>query len=265
MIINKKKSIEIGEKYNRLTVIEKAEDYINPNNNNRSKRWKCKCDCGNITIVRSSDLKSGSIKSCGCLNKELRKIRNLTHGLSYTKLYIEYNSMIQRCYNINNIRYPRYGGRGVIVCSEWYNSDYKNNFDPECVKNFCEWAMSHGYRDDLTIDRINVNGNYEPSNCRWIPKEYQSHNRRNSIKINFNGEEYDLGQISNIMNIDYNFLYHKLVKNNYNLSFLFTYITYQYGNNRSYILDKYNNPIPINGIYFIDEYGFPISQDKINE
>ena len=258
-------SIHIGDKFGKLTVISKASDYINPNSGNCIKRWLCKCECGNTTIVRDNDLKRGITKSCGCLIIEQLKKRNSTHLLSNTLLYREYSSMIQRCYNPNNIRYPEYGQRGIQVCREWYNSDYKKGFDPECINIFYNWAINNGYKEGLTIDRINVNGNYEPSNCRWIPKEYQAHNRRNSIKINLNGEIYDIGQISSILGIDYMFLYHRLKKNNWDLSSLFTYITDQYGNTRPYILDKYNNPIPINIIYFIDEYGFPISQDKINE
>lgn len=131
--------------------------------------------------------------------------------------------------------------------------------------NFYNWAISHGYRDDLEIDRINVNGNYEPSNCRWIPKEYQCYNKRDSIKIYFNGEKITIPQLANILGITFLLLKYRLEENNWDLSSLFTYITDQYGNTRPYILDKYNNPIPINIIYFIDEYGFPISQDKINE
>lgn len=251
-----RKYIEIGDKFGKLTVIEKVEDYIVPCNGEHRSQWKCYCDCGNISIVKDFNLKSGSIKSCGCLQKELLIKRSIKHNLSYSRIYEEYRSIIKRCYNPNNKYYHSYGGRGITICNEWLDKD--NGF-----MNFYNWSMSHGYRNDLTIDRINVNGNYEPSNCRWIPKEYQAHNRRNNIKINFNGEKYDISQLANILGISYPLLRYRLKKNNWDLSSLFTYITDQYGNTRPYILDIHNNPIPINAIYFIDEYGFPISQDNI--
>ena len=124
--------------------------------------------------------------------------------------------------------------------------------------------MANGYSDILSIDRINVNGDYCPENCRWIPKEYQAINRRNNKNIFFNGKYYTISQIANILGIDNKFLYWKLKSNNFDLSSLFTYITNEYGIIRAYLLDKYGNPIPINAIYFIDEYGFPVNMNEYN-
>ena len=211
----------------------------------------------NIDIA-GCDLISHHTISCGCLHKEKSTIRLTTHGLSKTKLYKIYTDIKYRCYNSNSTGYEDYGGRGIKVCNEWLNKD--NGFI-----NFYNWAINNGYRDDLTIDRINVNGNYEPSNCRWIPKEYQAENKRNSRYVYFNGEKFTIPQFANILGITFELLIYRLKKNNYNLSSLFTYITDQYGNTKSYILDKYNNPIPINGIYFIDEYGFPINMNNYNK
>ena len=249
--------INIGDKFGKLTVIEKADDYIRPNKIHEP-RWKCKCDCGNITIVNEYALKSGKTKSCGCLVKNAIIIANTKHGLSDTRIYHKYYGMIYRCYNPNSDRYSEYGGRGITICDEWLDKD--NGFI-----NFYNWAISHGYRDDLEIDRINVNGNYEPNNCRWIPKEYQYYNKRDSRKIYFNGEKITIPQLANILGITSQLLRYRLEENNWDLSSLFTYITDQYGNTKAYLLDIHKNPISINIIYFIDEYGFPISQDKINE
>lgn len=249
--------IHIGDKFGRLTVIDKTDDYIKPTGEHRHC-WVCKCNCGNIITIRGDDLISHHTISCGCLRKEKSTIRLTTHGLSKTKLYKIYTDIKYRCYNSNSTGYEDYGGRGIKVCNEWLNKD--NGFI-----NFYNWAINNGYRDDLTIDRINVNGNYEPSNCRWIPKEYQAENKRNSRYVYFNGEKFTIPQFANILGITFELLIYRLKKNNYNLSSLFTYITDQYGNTKSYILDKYNNPIPINGIYFIDEYGFPINMNNYNK
>jgi len=164
-----------GMKFNRLTVIEK--DY-----KNKSGRscWKCICDCGNETIVRSDILKDGRVKSCGCLhdsNAKTMSKNNVTHGLSYKghhhRIYNIWATMKQRCYNPNATKYENYGGRGITICDEW-------KID---VINFYNWAIANDYSENLSIDRINSNGNYEPSNCRWVTMKVQQNNRRNSHQI----------------------------------------------------------------------------------
>ena len=116
---------------------------------------------------------------------------HLKHGLSHTRIDNIYKSMISRCYCKRNNRYARYGKRGVRVCDEWLND--KNAF--------FEWAFSNGYAEDLTIDRIDVNGNYEPSNCRWVTQKEQQNNRSNNRVIEFNGECHTLGEWSEITGI----------------------------------------------------------------
>lgn len=155
-----------GQRYGRLVVIER--DY-----SKRTTAWKCLCDCGNTTIVTSKALraKGYSTKSCGCLNRE----GNPVHRQSRTRLYNIYYSMKKRCYKENDEHYKYWGARGIKMCDEWLGK--------EGFVHFYEWAMANGYADDLSIDRIDVDGNYEPSNCRWATPYEQVHNRRISKKI----------------------------------------------------------------------------------
>ena len=208
--------IHIGDRFGRLTIISRADDYIKPSGDHRPC-WNCKCDCGNITIVRGDDLISHHIQSCGCLRKEKASLHFATHNLSNTRIYGIYTDMKYRCYNSNAKAYKNYGGRGIIICDEWLGNDG--------FINFYNWSITHGYADNLTIDRINVDGNYEPNNCRWIPKEYQSSNLRRNKYVYFNNEKYTIPQLSNILGISVQLLKYRLKSNNFDLSSLFTYIT----------------------------------------
>lgn len=155
-----------GERYGKLVVMEEAES-IYSKTGKMIRRWKCKCDCGNITIVRHGDLRNGSTVSCGCYNYEKESAAK-THGYSRTKLGNVFEGMKQRCNNPKNKNYEKYGGRGIKICTEWLN-------DP---KRFFDWAIKNGYKEGLSIDRIDVNGNYEPDNCRWADNETQCLNQR---------------------------------------------------------------------------------------
>ena len=140
--------------------------------------WMCKCDCGKKCSVLTSRLISGHTKSCGCLNNELIGELNKTHSKSKTRIYKIYQGMKARCYRKTAPNYDNYGGRGIIICQEWLND----------FMNFYNWAMENGYSDDLSIDRINNDGNYCPENCRWTNAEEQANNRRTSRYVSVDGE-----------------------------------------------------------------------------
>lgn len=113
------------------------------------------------------------------------------HGLANTKLYKSWQRMKVRCYNKNYSHYKDYGGRGIVVCDEWLHD----------VVSFYNWAIDNGYQEGLTLDRIDVNGNYEPGNCRWITNDEQQNNRRNNIKITYNGKTQTITQWANELGI----------------------------------------------------------------
>lgn len=159
-----------GIRFGRLTVVSKSENIGN------AVAWNCVCDCGNTVVVRAYSLKNGDTKSCGCLHKEVISEKLKIHGRD--RLYRIWKNMINRCSYEKYHEYHLYGGRGISVCKEWTESHI----------SFRNWAMANGYRDGLTLDRIDVNGNYEPSNCRWVTMKVQSNNRRNNVLITYCGK-----------------------------------------------------------------------------
>lgn len=182
-----------GKKFTRLTVI--AEEKLNKKEGNR--KWICKCECGNYITAKTSYLTSGDTKSCGCLKSERSKENashiNRTHGMTRTRLYKIWQGMKNRCYKENTNGYENYGKRGIEVCVEW-----RHNF-----VNFYNWAISNGYKDNLTIDRLDNNKNYEPENCKWSTLKEQSNNRRTNCFIEYNGEKHSMKEWSEILNISY--------------------------------------------------------------
>lgn len=162
-----------GKKFNRLTVIKRS--HIDSDN---FIVWECKCECGNTVFVRAYPLKKGNIKSCGCLNNELRSQRVKTHGLSKLPIYMVWKSMKARCYRKNDKRYKLYGGRGITVCDEWFNN----------TEAFITWANENGYKSGLTIDRKDNDGNYSPDNCRFITT---AQNNRNSSNTHLTESDID--------------------------------------------------------------------------
>jgi len=165
----------VGKIYGRLKVIKIDDE---KSLKRKRKFYLCECVCGKVTSVYKHHLTNGKISSCGCLRKERFNKIITRHGGSKTLLYRVWKGMIERCYYINHKSYKDYGGRGIIVCYEW-----KENF-----KSFENWSLKNGYEKGLTLYRIDNNGNYEPSNCRWITRKEQNLNKRNTIYITIGNE-----------------------------------------------------------------------------
>jgi hypothetical protein len=184
-----------GKKFGRLTVIDR---YLGKKS--RKAYWKCVCDCGNIKVVRSDGLQNANTRSCGCLKAEQDK-ENLTthhrHLESKTDLHNKWLGIKARCLNPQNKRYADYGARGIGICKEWSDS----------YEAFREWALSSEYKEGLTIERINVNGNYTPENCKWIPMNQQANNRRSTVWIEYNGKKKSLMEWSKELGIKYGTLH----------------------------------------------------------
>lgn len=181
----------VGNKYGRLLVIEscgqerKGTHYMS----------KVRCECGKEYLVPDTELIYGRRTSC----KECSHPTQ-THGKTHTKLFDVWQSMKQRCYDKHNNNYKNYGGRGIRICDEWLS-----NF-----MNFYNWAMDNGYQKGLSIDRIDVNGNYEPSNCRWVTMKEQASNKRNNHLITYKGETKHLQYWANKFNINSTTIYNRL-------------------------------------------------------
>lgn len=203
---------EHGISDSRWSVIGASKDVTQPNGK-QIKMWKCICKCGKIKDVNGTNLRSGKSKSCGCLSAEVARSNtfpngcNKKHGDAKTRLYYEWMHIKARCHNSNTYNYKDYGGRGIMICNEWDVS----------FESFRDWALSNGYTDELTIDRIDVNGNYEPSNCRWATPKEQSNNKRNNIMVEINGEKKTLKQWCEIYNKDYKIVHSRIKRFHWNV------------------------------------------------
>lgn len=179
-----------GQRFGRLVVLKRSD------NIGKKPAWVCKCDCGNEKIVTGGNLKSGHVSSCGCLwddvvpqnNKEI----NTRHGETNTKLHKTWVNMRYRCNNPNCKSYKNYGGRGISICDEW-----------DSYEAFRDWALSNGFDHGLSIDRIDVNGNYEPSNCRWVSTKTQNNNTRKNHYLTCNGQRHTIQEWSEITGINW--------------------------------------------------------------
>lgn len=170
-----------GNRYGKLTCTDKFE--------RRGKKifWLCKCDCGKETWVCAQNLMAA--KSCGCSQKTCHAI----HGMSRTRIHETWNHMIQRCRNKNHPYYKDYGGRGISVCEEWIGT--------EGFIRFNEWAMSNGYQENLTLDRIDNDKGYSPDNCRWVGWDVQANNKRSNAYYEYNGEKHTIAEWARLYGI----------------------------------------------------------------
>ena len=227
--------IHPGDKFGMLTVLGRDMfDYIRPHDQAHIPMYVCECSCENhtITSVRQDRLLApNGTRSCGCQSL----ISGYKHGYNNTRLYGILDGMKKRCYNMaSDVDQHHTYKHHIEICPEW--------MDPENgVKNFCEWALSHGYRDDLTIDRIDNNGPYSPDNCRWVPPYVQSNNMSTNVFYTYDGTTFTRACWEYALGIPRNFIRARDKK-----GYTFDQIV------REAIAKQ-----GINGIYFLNEYGLP--------
>lgn len=185
----------VGLKFNKLLVLEHAGK--NPIGKHQ---YLCKCDCGNTTIARSEDIKSGNTKSCGCIRSEQLSQRNFKHGFAHTDMYNVWSTMKERCYNENSKAYKNYGGRGIKLSLEW--QDY-TNFHNDMVLT---------YKKGLSIERVDNNKNYSKENCIWAGSIAQANNTKRNRIVELNGEKDTLVRMCKKYNVDYIVMQSRLYK-----------------------------------------------------
>lgn len=193
---NKQRDIK-GQKFGKLTAIEFAY-----RDKNHSHYWKFRCDCGNEIVVRKNSVTSGNTTQCKQCSNNDKKERATTHGMAKTRLYKEWAGIIQRCENPRSTSYDRYGKQGISVCEEWHDFEV-----------FKTWAMENGYTDNLTIDRIDSKGNYEPLNCRWVDVITQNNNQKTNVTFEHNGETHTLSEWARLYGMNYQCFYARWKKN----------------------------------------------------
>lgn len=190
----------VGQKFDRLTVVSFSHS-------DNGAHWNCVCDCGGNIISKGCHLRSPARSSCGCLRKESIKkasAASLTKrviGLKHPRILKDlYRNMKDRCYNPDNKRWKNYGGRGIKVCDEWLNDH----------RSFYWWCEENGHNKGLQIDRIDVNGDYKPSNCRFVNAQTQMNNTTQNRYVEAFGEKLTLAEAARKYHITYGCLKHRL-------------------------------------------------------
>ena len=199
----------LGKRFGRLTVV----DFEHSETPNRGWWWVCKCDCGNIKVLRPTDVKLGKTRSCGCLHDEVctKKATKFNHSVrDHKRLYSIYNWIKRRCYRAEEPRYKDYGGRGIRMTDEWL--DPSDGFD-----RFVEWSMANGYTEEMTIDRIDVNGHYEPTNCRWVSLVEQALNKRDTLWVEYKGEKIPLLTLCDRLGVNYDMVHNRIYALNWSV------------------------------------------------
>lgn len=196
-----------GKKFGKLTVLRTVRI-------DRGKygklMWETRCECGNIHIVSPTDVVKGKCQSCGCFHdtrctERATKFKHLVKDNK--RLYSIYNGIKKRCFNKNEPRYKDYGGRGITMCREW-----RTDFDA-----FADWAFANGYTEELTIERIDVNGNYCPENCKWITRAAQRENRRDTVWVVYKGERIQLYKLCERLGLCYDTMNDRIVKRKWDI------------------------------------------------
>ena len=183
----------IGQRYERLVIIAEAPPYVQPSTGVRQRQWTCRCDCGTEKVVGQRAMRTGMVKSCGCLNEELKKQR-ITHGHArkgaHSGAYKAWRGIFQRCENPNTDQWANYGGRGITVCESW--------------RDFANFLADMGERPrGKSIERLDVDGNYEPSNCVWATAIEQARNQRRTIWVHYRGKERCLKEACELSGVNY--------------------------------------------------------------
>lgn len=216
----------INKRYGKLVVIKLDHTKQSPCGH-KVKMWLCKCDCGNTKIVTTGSLTSGQTKSCGCYRRDRITKLNTSHNMSKSSLYKAWCNMKMRCTNPNYTDYYDYGGRGITICEEWLE-----------FEAFKEWAYNNGYYEEkvngknlLSLDRIDVNGNYEPSNCRWATNTQQANNKRNTRRFFYNGQNLTVREWSDITGISYTTLARRLFNPTWTVERALTQPVHKYNKN----------------------------------
>ena len=203
-----------GKRFGRLVVIKRVENYVSPNGS-KYARWLCRCDCGKEKVVKTVCLNDGDTQSCGCIHSERLAERNRANkklGKTNHRLYKIWCGIKARCKNSNATDYDIYGGRGITICEEW-----KNDFSL-----FYNWAVNNGYKDNLTIDRVDTNGNYCPENCKWSTTKEQSNNKRNNKYITYKGQTKTLSQWCDELGLKYSKIKQRIQSGNWSVERAFT-------------------------------------------
>ena len=191
-------------KEQRLSIIRECE-YITKSGR-QMPGYLCKCVCGNTKIVSKSSFDSGKTRSCGCIIRDFNSERGRFYKSSsfnevrmygvdekiIKKIRTSYKSMLSRCRDPHHVSYINYGGRGISVCDEWMKDK----------ESFIKWALENGFEEGKSIDRIDVNGNYEPSNCRWATRAEQARNTRRNVYIAYNDDIYTITDLAKKLGVD---------------------------------------------------------------
>lgn len=192
MEIGRKYTELSGKRFGKLLVLRRVN---RTEDGDHAPIWECKCDCGNMTKVKSGNLMNGKTNSCGCIRREstseLGRSRRV-YSEAEKRLRSIWTDMLRRCEKPSNKDFRNYGARGIVVCNEWHSFD-----------TFKEWSFENGYASSLSIDRVDVNGNYSPSNCKWATVTEQANNKRNTQFVNYNGEKISVANLSREKGVSY--------------------------------------------------------------